>query len=48
VGQLTPADQRDILYYVLSCSAMKAGGKKEEGGKFGVVAFVFPGNCYVP
>ena len=41
LGQLTPTDQRDIPYHMTSCSAIKAGGKKEEGRMFGVMAFLF-------
>uniref|UniRef100_A0A8D0EQK9 Uncharacterized protein n=1 Tax=Strix occidentalis caurina TaxID=311401 RepID=A0A8D0EQK9_STROC len=46
LGQLTPTDQRDIPYRIPSCSAIKPRGKKEEGGKFGDRAFVFPSNRY--
>ena len=45
-GQLTPTDQRDLPDHMTQCSAIKAGGKKEEEGTFGVTAFVFPSNCY--
>jgi len=40
-GQLTPADQRDSPYRVMSCAAAKAGGRRKRG-MFGVMAFVFP------
>lgn len=30
LGQLNPTDQRDIPYYVMSCSAYKAGGRLAE------------------
>ena len=45
LGQLTPTEQRDFTYRIMSCSALKAGGKKEEGGTFRVMAFVVPINC---
>ena len=47
LGQLTPADQRDIPYHMTSCSAVKPGGRSRKGGTFGVRAFVFPSNRYV-
>jgi len=31
-GQLTPKDQRDIPYHMMSCPAIKRGQKKKEGG----------------
>jgi len=31
-GQLTPTDQRDILYHMMSHSATKAGGRRRKGG----------------
>ena len=43
-GQLTLAEQRAIPYCTMSCSAIKAEGKKEERGMFGVMAFVIPSN----
>jgi len=46
-GQLTPADQRDIPYLTMSCSAMESEGKEEDAGTFVVMAFVFPHNHYI-
>lgn len=46
VGIIDPIDQGDIPHPMFSCSAMKAEGKKEEGGKFVAMAFVFPSNHY--
>lgn len=40
-GQLTRADQRDTPYGMASYLAIKAEGKREEGGMLGVMAFVF-------
>ena len=42
--QLTPPDQSDIPDHMTLYSATKAVGK-EEGGTFGIVAFVFPSTC---
>jgi len=44
--QVTPTDQRDISYHIMSCSETKAVGKKEEVGAFRVMATVFPSNHY--
>lgn len=46
-GQLTPADERDILYYMTWGIVTKSGRKKEEGRTFGTVVFVFPSNHYL-
>jgi len=32
LGQLTPKDQRDMPYNMMSCSIVKSCGKKEERG----------------
>ena len=46
LGRLTPTDQRDIPYHMMSCSAYKAGRRRRKGGDtFGVMAFVLPSNC---
>ena len=45
-GQLTPSDQRDIPYYMASCSAYKAGGRRRTGRLFGLMEFVFSSNYY--
>jgi len=45
-GQLTPTDQRDIPCHMLSYSAYKVGERRRKRGLFGVIAFVFPSNCY--
>lgn len=42
-----PNGPRDILYHVVSCSETKSEGKKEEGGIFAVMLFVFPRSWYV-
>ena len=42
--QLTSNNQRDIPYCTTSCSAYKGGGRRRNGGTFGVIAFVFPSN----
>lgn len=34
LGQLTPTDQRNIAYYVTSCSAYRAGGRTRKEGMF--------------
>lgn len=43
-GQMIPTDQRDILYHMTLCSAMKALGKNEEMGTSRVMMLVFPSN----
>ena len=43
LGQLTPADQRDIPYHILVSN--KSWGKHKEGGTFRLMAFGFPSNC---
>jgi len=45
-GQLTPNDQRDIPYYMVSCLAIKVGKRRRKGRMFEVMAFVFPRNQY--
>jgi len=42
-----PTDQRDIPYHTALCSAIKAGGRRRNGGMFRATAFVFPSNSYV-
>jgi len=44
-GQLTPLDQSNSPYHMMSWSAIKAQGK-EEGGMLIVKAFVFSSNHY--
>lgn len=46
MGQLSCIEQRHILQHVMSCSAIKAMGKEEEGGTFMQMAFIFLSNCY--
>jgi len=36
LGQLTPTDQRDVPYHMMSCSAYKAPALYEEEGRGGV------------
>jgi len=38
-GQLTPADQRDVPYRRMSCSAYKAEGRRRKGRTLSVMAF---------
>ena len=47
-GQLTTSDQRDTPDRTMSCSAIKAGGRrrKERPEGFGVMAFIFPSHRY--
>jgi len=47
LGQLTPTDQRDVLYRMTSCSAMKAVERRRRGEMFRVMVFVFPSNHYM-
>jgi len=47
LGQLTPADQRDILYHVMLWSAYKAGGRRRKRRIFRVMVFVFLSKLYV-
>lgn len=42
LGQLIPSDQRDILYSMTTCSAIKFQGKEEER----IMVVVFPSHCY--
>lgn len=44
--QVTPTEQRDILYHMMSCLSIELGGKEEEGRILRVVVFVFPSNGY--
>jgi len=40
------ADPSDIPCHMTSRSAYKAGERRRKRGTFGVIAFVFPSNCY--
>lgn len=40
--QLNPNNQRDFPYQILSCCAIKAGGRKRKWKTFRVMTFVFP------
>lgn len=42
-----PNCQRDVPYRMASCAALKAGGKKEEGGHIRSDGIHFPSNHYV-
>lgn len=43
LGELTPADQRDVPYWMSSYSAYKAGERRKED-MFREMVFVFPGH----
>ena len=43
-GQLTPAGQRDIPYYMTSCSAIKSEGRRRKRGCSELRHFVFQSN----
>jgi len=45
-GQLTPNDQRDVPYHMMSCSTYKVGGRRRKRKTLGVTVFVFPSNSY--
>jgi len=45
-GQPTLTDQRDVPHRLVPRSAIKAGGRREGGGMFEVMVFVFPNNRY--
>jgi len=47
MGQLAQTGQWDIACHMISCSAVKAEGKGEEGGTFWVMALVFPRSNYL-
>ena len=42
LGQLTPADPRDVPCHTASCSAYKAGGGRRKGGTSRVMALCLP------
>lgn len=46
-GQVTPTVQRDVIYHIMSLSAIKTGGKEEEWEIFRVMLFVFPHSYHV-
>lgn len=43
-GKGTHTDQRDVPCHVVSCSAIKVGGRRRKRGMFAAIAFVFPRN----
>ena len=53
LGQLTPTDQKDVPYHMMSHSAIKTGGRTKKGGMFRVMALrmmkpCFPGDGQMP